>query len=61
MVASRVASAVTTAALILATAVGAGAHDKDQRRFEKLYYDYLVPDTDLYYASCKVCHVSSEN
>lgn len=58
MVASRVASAVTTAALILATAVGAGAHDKDQRRFEKLYYDYLVPDTDLYYASCKVCHVS---
>ena len=46
------------AALILAVAINAGAHDKDQRRFEKLYYDYLVPETDLYYASCKVCHIN---
>ena len=50
--------ATASVALLLATAIAAGAHDKDQRRFEKLYYDYLVPDTDLYYASCKVCHVS---
>ena len=47
-----------TAALFLAVAINAGAHDKDQRRFEKLYYDYLVPETDLYYASCKVCHIN---
>ena len=49
---------VVAACLLLAAAVIAAAHDKDQRRFEKLYYDYLVPDTDLYYASCKVCHVN---
>ena len=46
------------AVLILALASNARAHDKDQRRFEKLYYDYLVPETDLYYASCKVCHIN---
>lgn len=56
--ASRPFTAGAAAALLLAAAINAGAHDKDQRRFEKLYYDYLVPETDLYYASCKVCHVS---
>ncbi|MDE0204618.1 MAG: hypothetical protein OXP66_01105 [Candidatus Tectomicrobia bacterium] len=55
---NRMLIAAATAALILAVATGGGAHDKDQKRFEKLYYDYLVPDTDLYYAACKVCHVS---
>ena len=50
--------AAATVALILAVTISAGAHDKDQKRFEKLYYDYLVPETDLYYAACKVCHVS---
>ena len=56
--ASRVFFAAASAALLLSTAIEAGAHDKDQRRFEKLYYDYLMPDTDLYYASCKVCHIN---
>jgi hypothetical protein len=56
--ASRTFIAATSAALLLAAAIAAVAHDKDQRRFEKYYYDYLVPETDLYYASCKVCHVS---
>ena len=50
--------AAAAACLLLTAAVIAEAHDKDQRRFEKLYYDYLVPETDLYYASCKVCHVN---
>ena len=50
--------AVVVAGLLLAAAINAGAHDKDQKRFEKLYYDYLVPETDLYYASCKVCHIN---
>ena len=50
--------AVVAAGLLLAAAVNAEAHDKDQKRFEKLYYDYLVPETDLYYASCKVCHIN---
>ena len=50
--------AVAAAVLLLTAAVSAAAHDKDQKRFEKLYYDYLVPDTDLYYASCKVCHIN---
>ena len=58
MMASRLFFAAASAALILATAIAASAHDKDQRRFEKLYYDYLVPETDLYYASCKVCHIN---
>ncbi len=46
------------ACLLSASAVIAEAHNRDQKRFEKLYYDYLVPDTDLYYASCKVCHIN---
>ena len=49
--------AVVAAGLLLAAAVIAEAHSRDQKRFEKLYYDYLIPDTDLYYASCKVCHI----
>ena len=55
--ASRLLLAGATAAFLLAVATHAGSHDKDQKRFEKLYYDYIVPDTDLYYASCKICHV----
>jgi ABC-type sugar transport system substrate-binding protein len=50
--------AAVAACLLLAAAAIAAAHDRDQKRFEKLYYDYLVPDTDLYYASCKVCHIN---
>ena len=49
---------VMAAAMVLAAAQAA-AHGRDQKHFEKLYYDFLVPDTDLYYvASCKVCHVN---
>ena len=53
----RVQCAAAATALLLVAAAVAGAHDKDQKRFEKLYYDYLIPETDLYYASCKVCHI----
>ena len=49
---------VAAICILLAAAVIAKAHDRDQKRFEKLYYDYLIPETDLYYAACKVCHVS---
>ena len=55
---NHVLYAVAVAGFSLAAAVIAEAHDKDQKRFEKLYYDYLVPETDLYYASCKVCHIN---
>lgn len=50
--------AVVVACLLLAAAVIVEAHNRDQKRFEKLYDDYLVPETDLYYASCKVCHIN---
>ena len=50
--------AVVAAGLLLAAASLTVAHDRDQKRFEKLYYDYLVPETDLYYASCKICHIN---
>ena len=43
---------------MLAGTVVVEAHDRDQKRFEKLYDDYLVPGTDLCYAACKVCHVA---
>ena len=55
---NHVLCAVAAAGLLLAATVIAEAHNKDQKHFEKLYYDYLIPDTDLYYASCKVCHIS---
>lgn len=58
MTGNHVLCAVAAAGLLLTATVIAEAHDKDQRHFEKLYYDYLIPDTDLYYASCKVCHIS---
>ena len=58
MNASRMLCTVLVACLWLAAAAIAVAHDRDQKRFEKLYYDYLIPDTDLYYASCKVCHIN---
>ena len=50
--------AVVAACLLLAAAVIAEAHYRDQKHFEKLYYDYIVPDTDLYYASCQLCHIN---
>ena len=50
--------AVVAACLLLAAAVIAEARNRDQKHFGKLYYDYLVPDTDLYYASCRVCHIN---
>lgn len=55
---NHILCAVAAAGLLLAAAVNAGAHDRDQKSFEKLYYDYLIPDTDLYYASCKICHIN---
>ena len=54
----RVLCPVLAASLLFAAAVLVEAHNRDQKHFEKLYYDYLVPDTDLYYAACKVCHVT---
>lgn len=55
---NHVLCVIVAAGLLLAVAVNAESHDRDQKRFEKLYYDYLIPDTDLYYASCKICHIN---
>lgn len=55
---TRLLYTVMATCLLLAAAPTAAAHDRDQKRFEKLYYDYLIPDTDLYYASCKICHIN---
>ena len=58
MTGKRMLCTVLAACFLSAMAAIAAAHDKDQKRFEKLYYDYLIPDTDLYYASCKICHIN---
>ena len=46
------------ACFLLAASVISEAHYRDLSRFEKLYDDFLVPDTDLYFASCQLCHIN---
>ena len=58
MIGKRMLCTAAATGLLLAAVAVAGAHNKDQKHFEKLYYDYLIPETDLYYASCKVCHIN---
>ena len=50
--------AVVAACLLLATAVIAEANYRDLSHFERLYEDSLVPGTDLYNASCQLCHIN---
>ena len=48
---------VMTASVLLGAASGAGAHSRDQRKFERLYR--LESGSPLFYAGCHTCHGTS--